>query len=238
MKKIVLIPSRLKSERLPEKPLKLIGNKTMINLVYEAAIKSIADKTVIATDSELIFNEVVNFGGDVQMTNADHTNGTERIYEASLNLGLNDNDVVINLQGDEPFTDPNDINQIFNLFQDDKVEMVSMFSEVNDKRDLIDPNKVKVVLQDSLAQNFYLNEIEHNESSFIHLGIYGFKFSTLKTIVNLPRSKNEIKMRLEQMRALDNDIPIHMVKSNAKMHLGIDTPADLKLANELIKNAQ
>ena len=158
----------------------------MINLVYEAAIKSVADKTVIATDSELIFNEVVNFGGDVQMTNADHTNGTERIYEASLNLGLNDNDVVINLQGDEPFTDPNDINQIFNLFQDDKVEMVSMFSDVNDKRDLVDPNKVKVVLQ---------------------------------------------------MRALDNDIPIHMIKSNAKMHLGIDTPADLKLANKLIKNA-
>ena len=238
MKKIVLIPSRLQSERLPEKPLKLIGNKTMINLVYEAAIKSVADKTVIATDSELIFNEVVNFGGDVQMTNADHTNGTERIYEASLNLGLNDNDVVINLQGDEPFTDPNDINQIFNLFQDDKVEMVSMFSDVNDKRDLIDPNKVKVVLQDSLAQNFYRNEIEPNKNSFIHLGIYGFKFSTLETIVNLPRSENEIKMRLEQMRALDNDIPIHMIKSNAKMHLGIDTPADLKLANELIKNAQ
>ena len=238
MKKIVLIPSRLQSERLPEKPLKLIGNKTMINLVYEAAIKSVADKTVIATDSELIFNEVVNFGGDVQMTNADHTNGTERIYEASLNLGLNDNDVVINLQGDEPFTDPNDINQIFNLFQDDKVEMVSMFSDVNDKRDLIDPNKVKVVLQDSLAQNFYRNEIEPNKNSFIHLGIYGFKFSTLETIVNLPRSENEIKMRLEQMRALDNDIPIHMIKSKAKMHLGIDTPADLKLANELIKNAQ
>ena len=238
MKKIVLIPSRLQSERLPEKPLKLIGNKTMINLVYEAAIKSVADKTVIATDSELIFNEVVNFGGDVQMTNADHTNGTERIYEASLNLGLNDNDVVINLQGDEPFTDPNDINQIFNLFQDDKVEMVSMFSDVNDKRDLVDPNKVKVVLQDSLAQNFYRNEIEPNKSSFIHLGIYGFKVSTLETIVNLPRSENEIKMRLEQMRALDNDIPIHMIKSNAKMHLGIDTPADLKLANELIKNAQ
>ena len=210
----------------------------MINLVYEAAIKSVADKTVIATDSELIFNEVVNFGGDVQMTNADHTNGTERIYEASLNLGLNDNDVVINLQGDEPFTDPNDINQIFNLFQDDKVEMVSMFSDMNDKRDLVDPNKVKVVLQDSLAQNFYRNEIEPNKNSFIHLGIYGFKFSTLETIVNLPRSENEIKMRLEQMRALDNDIPIHMIKSNAKMHLGIDTPADLKLANELIKNAQ
>ena len=238
MKKIVLIPSRLHSERLPEKPLKLIGNKTMINLVYEAATKSNADKTIIATDSELIFNEVINFGGDVQMTNVDHTNGTERIYEASLNLGLNDNDVIINLQGDEPFTDPNDINQIFNLFKDDKVEMVSMFSEVTDKKDLVDPNKVKVVLKGSLAQNFYRNEIKPNDSSFIHLGIYGFKFSTLKKIVNLPRSKNEIENRLEQMRAMDNDIPIQMIKSNAKMHLGIDTLADLKLANELIKNAQ
>ncbi len=238
MKKIVLIPSRLHSERLPEKPLKLIGNKTMINLVYEAATKSNADKTIIATDSELIFNEVINFGGDVQMTNADHNNGTERIYEASLNLGLNDNDVIINLQGDEPFTDPNDINQIFNLFQDDQVEMVSMFTEVSEKRDLVDPDKVKVVLKGSMAENFYRNETEPNDSSFIHLGIYGFKFSTLKKIVNLPRSKNEIEKRLEQMRAMDNDIPIQMIKSNAKIHLGIDTPADLKLANALIKNAQ
>ena len=164
-------------------------------------------------------------------TNADHNNGTERIYEASLNLGLNDNDVIINLQGDEPFTDPNDINKIFNLFQDDQVEMVSMFTEVSDKRDLVDPDKVKVVLKGSMAENFYRNETEPNDSSFIHLGIYGFKFRTLKKIVNLPRSKNEIEKRLEQMRAMDNDIPIQMIKSNAKIHLGIDTPADLKLAN-------
>ena len=90
----------------------------------------------------------------------------KEFIEASLNLGLNDNDVVINLQGDEPFTDPNDINQIFNLFQDDKVEMVSMFSDVNDKRDLVDPNKVKVVLQDSLAENFYRNKL--TQQKFIY----------------------------------------------------------------------
>ena len=102
MNKIVLIPSRLQSERLPEKPLKLIGNKTMIEMVYEAASKSVADKVTIATDSQSIFNEVKNFGGNVEMTNPNHSNGTERIFEAAEKMGLAGEDIVINLQGDEP----------------------------------------------------------------------------------------------------------------------------------------
>ena len=144
MNKIDLIPSRLQSERLPEKPLKLIGSKTMIEMVYEAASRSVADKVIIATDSESISTEVQNFGGEVVMTNSDHSNGTERIFEASQKMGLFDEDIVINLQGDEPFSDPKDMNNIFELLQEENVEMVSMFTDLKNKSDLKNPNVVKV----------------------------------------------------------------------------------------------
>ena len=236
MNKIVLIPSRLQSERLPEKPLKLIGTRTMIEMVYEAASKSVADKVTIATDSESIFQEVNNFGGDVVMTNPKHSNGTERIYEAAEKMGLAGEDIVINLQGDEPFSDPKDINNIFKLLQDENVEMVSMFTELKDNSDLKNQNVVKVSIIDSIAKDFYRKEPIVGKKVYIHLGVYGFKLNTLKKIVNLPKSDNEISLKLEQMRAMDNNILIHMIRSEAKIHLGIDTYEDLKLANKLIGN--
>ena len=236
MNKIVLIPSRLQSERLPEKPLKLIGSKTMIEMVYEAASRSVADKVIIATDSESISNEVQNFGGEVVMTNSDHSNGTERIFEASQKMGLFDEDIVINLQGDEPFSDPKDMNNIFELLQEENVEMVSMFTDLKNKSDLKNPNVVKVSIKDSVAQDFFRNETSLDKKTWIHLGIYGFKLNTLKKIVKLSKSENEINRKLEQMRAMDNNIPIHMIRSEALVHLGIDTYEDLKLANKLIEN--
>lgn len=236
MNKIVLIPSRLQSERLPEKPLKFIGSKTMIEMVYEAASRSVADKVIIATDSESISNEVQNFGGEVVMTNSDHSNGTERIFEASQKMGLFDEDIVINLQGDEPFSDPKDMNNIFELLQEENVEMVSMFTDLKNKSDLKNPNVVKVSIKDSVAQDFFRNETSLDKKTWIHLGIYGFKLNTLKKIVKLPKSENEINRKLEQMRAMDNNIPIHMIRSEALVHLGIDTYEDLKLANKLIEN--
>ena len=202
MNKIVLIPSRLQSERLPEKPLKLIGTKTMIEMVYEAASKSVADKVTIATDSQSIFNEVKNFGGNVEMTNPNHSNGTERIFEA----------------------------------QEKNIEMVSMFTDLKDKSDLKNPNIVKVSVVDSVAQDFYRKETNIDKKAYIHLGVYGFKFRTLKKLMNLPKSENEIVLKLEQMRAMDNNILIHMIKSVAKIHLGVDTNEDLELANKLIGN--
>jgi len=236
LNKIVLIPSRLQSERLPEKPLKLIGNKTMIEMVYEAASKSVADKVTIATDSQSIFNEVKNFGGNVEMTTPNHSNGTERIFEAAEKMGLAGEDIVINLQGDEPFSDSNDINNIFELLQEKNIEMVSMFTDLKDKSDLKNPNVVKVSVVDSVAQDFYRKETNIDKKAYIHLGVYGFKFRTLKKLINLPKSENEIALKLEQMRAMDNNILIHMIKSVAKIHLGVDTNEDLELANKLIGN--
>ena len=129
-----------------------------------------------------------------------------------------------------------DINKIFELFQEKNIEMVSMFTELKDKSDLKNPNVVKVSVVDSVAQDFYRKETNIDKKAYIHLGVYGFKFSTLKKIINLPKSENEIALKLEQMRAMDNNILIHMIKSVAKIHLGVDTNEDLELANKLIGN--
>ena len=151
-------------------------------------------------------------------------------------MGLAGEDIVINLQGDEPFSDSNDINNIFELLQEKNIEMVSMFTDLKDKSDLKNPNVVKVSLVDSVAQDFYRKETNIDKKAYIHLGVYGFKFRTLKKLINLPKSENEIALKLEQMRAMDNNILIHMIKSVAKIHLGVDTNEDLELANKLIGN--
>ena len=236
MKKVILIPSRLQSERLPEKPLKLIGDKTMIRLVYEAAKKSKADNVVVATDAEKIYEEVKNFGGTALMTKSDHSNGTERIFEASEILGLKDEDFVVNLQGDEPFTDPIDLNKIFSALENSECEIVSLFTDFKKESELDDFSKVKVELNGYRAKLFYRAFDDRSVNPYLHLGVYGFRYEALKKFVTLPKTENEVNLKLEQLRALDNNIQIHMVKSEAKIHLGIDTAKDLEQANKLIVN--
>ncbi len=236
MKKVVLIPSRLQSERLPEKPLKLIGDKTMIRRVYEAAKKSEADDVVVATDAEKIFEEVKNFGGTALMTKSDHTNGTERIFEASEILDLKDEDYVVNLQGDEPFTDPIDLNKIFSALESNECQTVSLFTDFKKESDLDDLSKVKVELNGSKAKLFYRAINDGSDNPYLHLGVYGFRYEALRRFVALPKTENEVSLKLEQLRALDNNMQIHMVRSEAKIHLGIDTVKDLEQANKLIVN--
>ena len=236
MKKVILIPSRLQSERLPEKPLKLIGDKTMIRRVYEAAEKSSADDVVVATDAKKIFEEVKNFGGTALMTKSDHTNGTERIFEASEILGLKDEDYVVNLQGDEPFTDPIDLNNIFSALENRECQTVSLFTDFKKESDLNDLSKVKVELNGSRAKLFYRVIEDVSVNPYLHLGVYGFRYEALRKFVALPKTKNEVHLKLEQLRALDNNMQIHMIKSEAKIHLGIDTAKDLEQANKLTLN--
>ena len=236
MKKVILIPSRLQSERLPEKPLKLIGDKTMIRRVYEAAEKSSADDVVVATDAKKIFEEVKNFGGTALMTKSDHTNGTERIFEVSEILGLKDEDYVVNLQGDEPFTDPIDLNNIFSALENRECQTVSLFTDFKKESDLNDLSKVKVELNGSRAKLFYRVIEDVSVNPYLHLGVYGFRYEALRKFVALPKTKNEVHLKLEQLRALDNNMQIHMIKSEAKIHLGIDTAKDLEQANKLTLN--
>ena len=208
----------------------------MIRLVYEAAKKSKADDVVVATDAEKIYEEVKNFGGTALMTKSDHTNGTERIFEASEILGLKDEDFVVNLQGDEPFTDPIDLNKIFSALENSEFEIVSLFTDFKKESDLDDLSKVKVELNGYRAKLFYRAFDDRSVNPYLHLGVYGFRYEALKKFVTLPKTENEVNLKLEQLRALDNNIQIHMVKSEAKIHLGIDTAKDLEQANKLIVN--
>ncbi len=208
----------------------------MIRLVYEAAKKSKADNVVVATDAEKIYEEVKNFGGTALMTKSDHSNGTERIFEASEILGLKDEDFVVNLQGDEPFTDPIDLNKIFSALENSECEIVSLFTDFKKESDLDDLSKVKVELNGYRAKLFYRAFDDRSVNPYLHLGVYGFRYEALKKFVALPKTENEVNLKLEQLRALDNNIQIHMVKSEAKIHLGIDTAKDLEQANKLIVN--
>ena len=232
MKKIIIIPARINSERLPQKPLRLISNKPMINWTYEAALNTSADLIKVATDSKKIFNLFSN--KNVVMTSSNHISGTDRVYEAVSKIGLKDNDVIINLQGDEPFINPDDINNLFDLAAKEEVKMATLYSELKSPSELKDLNVVKILIDNGTALDFF-RKTSIKENIFIHQGIYAFKYKTLQSFVNWDSSANEKKYKLEQLRALDNGITINAIKSISKIHLGVDTEDDLKKANEIAK---
>ncbi len=232
MKKIVIIPARIQSERLSQKPLRLILNKPMINWTFEAGLKTSADIVQVATDSKEIFNL---FSKDnAVMTSSSHHSGTDRVYEAVSKFGLNDDDVIINVQGDEPFIEPEDINNLFDLFSKEEITMATLYSDLKSTDELEDLNKVKILVDRGIAINFF-RKTSLEDNIFIHQGIYAFKYKTLKSFVSWRPSENEKKFKLEQLRALDNGITINAIKSVSKIHLGVDTEDDLKKANEIAK---
>jgi len=233
LKKIVIIPARIKSERLPEKPLRLILNKPMINWTFEAGLQSSADIVQVATDSKKIYDLFSN--DNAVMTSSSHLSGTDRVNEAVSKIGLRDHDVIINVQGDEPFISPEDINNLFILISKEEISMATLYSDIKSLDELKDPNKVKILVNDGIASNFF-RETSLKNNIFIHQGIYAFKYNTLKRFVSWKPSDNEKKYKLEQFRALDNGIKINAIKSVSKIHLGVDTEDDLKKANEIAKN--
>ena len=247
MKKIVIIPARLNSERLPEKPLKLIDKKPMIEWTYQAAKNSIADEIIVATDSNKIKKVVEEFEGNAVLTSDQHQTGTDRIFEVANNLDLQDEDIVINVQGDEPFIDPVDINNIFYSFLDvennlpSKLEtildheMTTLYSAHETLPTKNNSNEVKIKVDECISLDFS-REVEGDTSDwFIHLGIYGYKFKCLKNFVKWQQSKRELDNKLEQLRALDNGVLIKALPSKSLFHLGVDTEKDLIEANEIAK---
>ena len=247
MKKIVIIPARLDSERLPEKPLKLIDKKPMIEWTYQAAKNSIADEIIVATDSNKIKKVVEEFEGNAVLTSDQHETGSDRIFEVANYLDLQDEDIVINVQGDEPFIDPVDINNIFNSFLDvdnnlsSKLEhildheMTTLYSAHETLPTKNNPNEVKIKVDECISLDFS-REVEGDTSDwFIHLGIYGYKFKCLKNFVKWQQSKRELEFKLEQLRALDNGVLIKALPSKSLFHLGVDTEKDLIEANEIAK---
>lgn len=238
MKIAGIIPARYGSTRFPGKPLALINGKTMIRRVYEQVKKTRNISIVIvATDDQRIIDEVESFGGQASMTSPDHKSGTDRCAEVLENLNQ-DIDVVINIQGDEPFIDPGQIDQLAGMFDHPEVEIATLSTSVKSDEELNNPNVVKLVAgKDGRALYFsrfpipYLRANNGGNISGLHpylkhIGIYAYRSEILRKIVKLGQGKLEIAESLEQLRWLENGFSIHV--SNCQSEgISIDTPEDL-----------
>lgn len=241
MNKVVIIPARYASVRFPGKPLININGKPMIQWVFENSKKAI-EYVYVATDDKRIFDAVKNFGGNVVMTSPDHKSGTDRCAEAIsyIEKELNQNiDIVINVQGDEPFINPKQIELISKAFDDPIVEIATLAKNITDKEILFDENKVKVVFDNNnFALYFSRNPIPfirgvdksswiNSQYHFLHIGMYAFRKETLMKITKLEQSKLEKLESLEQLRWLENGYKIKVLITEYES-IGIDTPEDLK----------
>ena len=252
MKFIGIIPARYNSSRFPGKPLHIIEGKSMIRRVYEQCSQSsVLSVLAVATDDVRIFDHVKSFGGNVVMTSPAHTCGTERCYEtfqlllAENNLSVND--VVINIQGDEPLIDPKQIELVCSLFKSDEVQIATLIRKIDTEADLTSNTVMKVVTdKNNKALYFSRNVIpflaDTDESKrlsahtyYMHVGIYAYRAAILNEIVKLPQSALEKAESLEQLRWLENGYPIHVELTDIVSH-SVDTPQDVeKIINLLNK---
>lgn len=249
MRTVVIIPARYGSTRFPGKPLVDIGGKTMIQRVYEQAKKANGiDEVVVATDDNRIAEEVTRFGGRVVMTLPSHQSGTDRCKEAGEFLQLTSSDIVINVQGDEPFIHPDQITQVAEKLRDPQVSIATLARQIIQSADVTDTTKVKVVF-DAKKKALYFSRSPipmpyekgqpklgwfTNTAFFAHVGIYGYKVSVLNQIAQLPPSDLELSESLEQLRWLQAGYSIHLDLTQHES-VGIDTPADLERVKHLFE---
>ena len=248
MKFIAIIPARYASTRFPAKPLAVLGGKTVIQRVYEQ-VAGVLDDAVVATDDQRIYDAVKAFGGKVEMTSTSHRSGTDRCWEAYCKQGKQ-YDVVINVQGDEPFIQRSQLEALKACFADpntDIATLVKPFAADDDISALENPNSPKVVVDSTMHALYfsrsvipYLRGVEKDQwlkshTFYKHIGIYGFKAEVLKAVTSLPQSSLEIAESLEQLRWLENGYKIGVGISDVET-IGIDTPEDLARAEEFLKN--
>ena len=232
---IIIIPSRLAATRLPKKPLIKINNKTLIMHVYEKAVQSQIGEVYVATCDKEIALEVEKNGGKFIMTDINHTTGTDRVFEASQRLNLKDTDFIMNIQGDEPMINPLDIKNLNNLSKEKNLNISTLAYKIEKKEDYNNENIVKVITKNKISNNSISEALNFHRvikddgynNIYQHFGIYLYKYSALKKFVNFEKSKNEIKQRLEQLRAIDNNMKIDVIMANY-FSSGIDTKKDLE----------
>lgn len=250
MKYIGIIPARYASTRFPGKPLADMLGKPMIQRVYEQ-VSGLLDEVVVATDDQRICDAVRSFGGKVVMTSEDHKSGTDRCYEAYAKVG-GEFDVVINIQGDEPFVKASQIETLKACFEDARTQIATLvkpFTEGDGFEALFNPNAPKVVLNKQMQALYFSRSVipycrgrEHdgwleNHTYYKHIGLYAYKAEALKEITALPQSRLEMAESLEQLRWLENGYVIK-VGITREETIGIDTPEDMdKALNYLKKDA-
>ena len=241
MKSIALIPARYAATRFPGKLMQTLGDKTVIRHTYENTVATMLfDEVIVVTDSTIIFNEIVENGGYAIMSRREYESGSDRIAEAVADIEV---DVIINVQGDEPFIKKEPLQNLLHVFQNDErhlIEVASLMHEINDKNLIEDPNSVKVVVDKNMNALLFsrsvipfqrdktMNVVYHK-----HIGIYAYRKRALMNFTQWEVSPLEATEKLEQLRYLENGIKIKMVLTN-ESPVSIDTPEDLERARKII----
>lgn len=230
---VAVIPARYAATRFPGKLMQMLGNKTIIRHVYDNSVATgLFNDVFVATDSEVICKEIESNGGKVIMSNKEHESGSDRIAEAVAVMNI---DVIINVQGDEPFIKKEPLEKLVRLFEDPAVEVASLMRKIS-KKEAENPNNVKVVTDKSgYALYFsrsvipYFRNKETVAEYFLHVGVYGYKKEVLMKFTQWPQSALEKTEKLEQLRYLENNIRIKMAETDY-INIAIDTPEDLEKA--------
>ncbi len=238
---IVVIPARYASSRLPGKPLLDIAGKSMIQRVYEQVAQVQAERIIVATDHADIKNKVLSFGGDVVMTKKEHPSGTDRVNDVCHQLNIGDDKIIINVQGDEPFIPPDNIQQLAALFNKPDAQMATLCCAIKTEKELKDPNVVKVVMSQEVAgqsKALYFSrsvipfprnqtiDYLNNQHYFRHLGIYAYRRDFLNRMANMPPSRLEMMESLEQLRVLEAGYRIDIDIAKDTPEKGVDTHDD------------
>ena len=231
MKTLTIIPSRLSATRLPGKPLLKINDLSIISHVFKRAQEANIGEVFVATEDQAIVDDVIKNGGRAILTSKNHKTGSDRIYEALKKINIRGVDLIMNLQGDEPVIDIKDIINLHKKMIKKQSKMGTLAAQIKDLKDLNNENIVKVITKKNLNEDqfseaeTFLRKATNANNIYHHIGIYCYSAETLERFVKLNQSKNEIKYRLEQLRALDNNIQINVALANSSP-IGVDTEED------------
>ncbi len=233
------IPARYAATRFPAKLMQLLGDKTVIRHTYDNTVATgLFDEVYVVTDSEIIFNEIVNNGGKAIMSKRSHESGSDRIAEAIVNLDI---DIVVNVQGDEPFVKKEPLQKVIDVFSDTSVQVSSLMQVLTNAELIQDPNYVKVAVDINNNALFFSRSVipyprdkEAASKYYEHIGVYAFKKQALLNFTNWPMSPLEAVEKIECLRYLENGVSIRMVVTEY-MGVEIDTPEDLIKAAALLK---
>ena len=241
MKTLVIIPSRLSATRLPGKPLLKINGLSIISHVFKKALEADIGEVYVATEDKEIMQDVHSNGGQAILTGNTHKTGTDRIFEALNKLGKSDIELVMNLQGDEPLMNIDDIRKLHTQMIKSKSSLGTLASNILDKDLYQNENIVKVITKENLnktefpeAINFMRKSIDTEKNIYHHLGIYCYQLKTLENFVSLSQSQNEVEYRLEQLRALDNNIKINVTLAKSSP-IGVDTKDDFLAIKKIME---
>lgn len=238
MKKIAMIPARYAATRFPAKLMQLLGDKTVIRHTYDNTLATgLFDEVIVVTDSEIIFNEITAHGGMAIMSRKEHESGSDRIAEAVESMLV---DIVVNVQGDEPFVKKEPLEKLLKEFEDENVQVASLMQVMTEEKFINDPNYVKVAVDKNRNALFFSRSVipyPRDKSAVItyyeHIGVYAFRKQALINFTNWPVTPLETAEKIECLRYLENGVPLKMVVTHY-MGIEIDTPEDLERALKLL----